>query len=150
MRLPFAPSSPLSVGAGMDVERLGFGTWAWGNKLLWGYDPDADAELQRAFDSAWGPLDSRRFFFDTRTCAAAASSSSVGSGAASSADFASVAGSRSAGAGACVVASSPRNLPSSVQPFSVPPPPSSSLMPPKSGQNSDMPSCRPCLESLTA
>jgi pyridoxine 4-dehydrogenase len=59
---------PLSIGEGMSVERLGFGTWAWGNKLLWGYDPDADGTLQSAFDligTPSSPFDNRRFFFDT-------------------------------------------------------------------------------------
>jgi pyridoxine 4-dehydrogenase len=44
------------------------GTWAWGNKLLWGYDPAADATLQEAFNlvaSPSSPFDRRRFFFDT-------------------------------------------------------------------------------------
>ena len=26
----------MSVGPGLEVAPLGFGTWAWGNKLLWG------------------------------------------------------------------------------------------------------------------
>lgn len=61
-------SSPLSLGPDMNVERLGFGTWSWGNKLLWGYDPEADAELQQAFNeiiTPSNPFDSRRYFFDT-------------------------------------------------------------------------------------
>lgn len=28
----------------------GLGTWAWGNKLVWGYDDSMDAELQEAFN----------------------------------------------------------------------------------------------------
>lgn len=28
------------------VSPMGFGTWAWGNQLLWGYDESMDAELQ--------------------------------------------------------------------------------------------------------
>ena len=58
----------MSVGKGMAVERLGFGTWAWGNKLLWGYDPAADAALQEAFNvvtTPTSPFDRRRYFFDT-------------------------------------------------------------------------------------
>jgi len=65
---PFSPSSPVSVGPNTNVESLGFGTWAWGNKLLWGYDPARDAELQRAFDvvtTPANPFDTRRYFFDT-------------------------------------------------------------------------------------
>ncbi|MFM7190439.1 MAG: aldo/keto reductase, partial [Microcystaceae cyanobacterium] len=26
---------------------IGCGTWAWGNRLLWGYEPGMDEELQR-------------------------------------------------------------------------------------------------------
>ncbi|MEM7769968.1 MAG: aldo/keto reductase [Cyanobacteria bacterium P01_E01_bin.6] len=29
---------------------MGCGTWAWGNRLLWGYDTGMDSELQRVFD----------------------------------------------------------------------------------------------------
>jgi len=29
---------------------MGIGTWAWGNKFLWDYDPARDAELQAAFN----------------------------------------------------------------------------------------------------
>lgn len=29
---------------------MGCGTWAWGNRFLWGYDPAMDGELQRVFD----------------------------------------------------------------------------------------------------
>ena len=29
---------------------LGFGTWSWGNTLLWNYDESSDGELQRVFD----------------------------------------------------------------------------------------------------
>lgn len=36
-----APFFPLSTG---------LGTWAWGNKLVWGYDDGMDVELQEAFD----------------------------------------------------------------------------------------------------
>mmetsp|Transcript_95429 Transcript_95429/g.179507 ORF Transcript_95429/g.179507 Transcript_95429/m.179507 type:complete len:618 (+) Transcript_95429:75-1928(+) len=64
----FSAPSSFSVGENTNVEPLGFGTWQWGNKLLWGYDPAADEELQRAFDvvaTPENPFDSRRFFFDT-------------------------------------------------------------------------------------
>lgn len=56
------------MGEGVEVQRLGFGTWAWGNKLLWGYEEGCDAALQAAFNravAAPSPLDRRRFFFDT-------------------------------------------------------------------------------------
>jgi pyridoxine 4-dehydrogenase len=29
---------------------MGCGTWAWGNRLLWGYTPDMDDQLQAVFD----------------------------------------------------------------------------------------------------
>jgi pyridoxine 4-dehydrogenase len=29
---------------------MGCGTWAWGNQVLWGYDPTMDAELQQVFN----------------------------------------------------------------------------------------------------
>lgn len=32
------------------TNEIGFGTWAWGNKLLWGYDESQDEELQQVFD----------------------------------------------------------------------------------------------------
>lgn len=35
---------------GIMTNEMGFGTWAWGNKLLWGYDESQDEELQRVFD----------------------------------------------------------------------------------------------------
>ena len=28
---------------------MGCGTWAWGNRLLWGYDESMDAGLQEVF-----------------------------------------------------------------------------------------------------
>lgn len=58
----------MSVGDNLDVQQLGFGTWSWGNKVLWGYDEGADATLQAAFDSVCtpsNPFDKRKFFFDT-------------------------------------------------------------------------------------
>ncbi|CAI0544699.1 unnamed protein product [Linum tenue] len=38
----------------MTVSPMGFGTWAWGNQLLWGYDQSMDADLQRIFNLAVG------------------------------------------------------------------------------------------------
>ncbi|NMF85672.1 aldo/keto reductase [Nodosilinea sp. P-1105] len=32
------------------LPQMGCGTWAWGNRLLWGYDPTMDEDLQRVFD----------------------------------------------------------------------------------------------------
>jgi len=66
--LPGQQTPQLSVGEGMRVAQLGFGTWSWGNKLLWGYDEANDAKLQEAFDTVFKqstPFDGRRFFFDT-------------------------------------------------------------------------------------
>jgi pyridoxine 4-dehydrogenase len=55
------PSSPVSRDLEIGVP-LGLGTWAWGNQLLWGYDPENDAELQAAFNAA---VDAGVTFFDT-------------------------------------------------------------------------------------
>ncbi len=70
MRIPgasFFSAKPgeLTVGDGLKCAPLGFGTWAWGNKLLWGYDEAADATLQKAFEKAVGGGGKRKFFFDT-------------------------------------------------------------------------------------
>jgi pyridoxine 4-dehydrogenase len=32
------------------LPSMGCGTWAWGNRLLWGYDQSMDAQLQQVFD----------------------------------------------------------------------------------------------------
>ncbi|AFY40498.1 aldo/keto reductase [[Leptolyngbya] sp. PCC 7376] len=34
----------------LSLPTLGCGTWAWGNRLLWDYSPEMDAELQQIFD----------------------------------------------------------------------------------------------------
>lgn len=36
----------------LSVSPMGFGTWAWGNQLLWGYEESMDAELQQIFNLA--------------------------------------------------------------------------------------------------
>lgn len=41
---------------------MGCGTWAWGNKVLWGYDASMDGELQQVFDRC---VASGVTFFDT-------------------------------------------------------------------------------------
>jgi pyridoxine 4-dehydrogenase len=41
---------------------IGVGTWAWGNQLLWGYDPAQDLQLQRTFERA---IDLGLRLFDT-------------------------------------------------------------------------------------
>ena len=32
------------------LPQMGCGTWAWGNRLLWGYDESMDSQLQEVFD----------------------------------------------------------------------------------------------------
>ncbi|MBO0351040.1 aldo/keto reductase [Phormidium pseudopriestleyi FRX01] len=34
----------------LSLPLMGCGTWAWGNRLLWGYEPSMDAELQAVFN----------------------------------------------------------------------------------------------------
>ncbi|MGJ3248923.1 MAG: aldo/keto reductase [Elainellaceae cyanobacterium] len=34
----------------LSLPSMGCGTWAWGNRLLWGYSKDMDAQLQEVFD----------------------------------------------------------------------------------------------------
>ncbi|GJT86005.1 pyridoxal reductase, chloroplastic [Tanacetum coccineum] len=46
----------------MSVSPMGFGTWAWGNQLLWGYQQSMDSELQQLFNLA---LDNGINLFDT-------------------------------------------------------------------------------------
>ncbi|MEO0458021.1 MAG: aldo/keto reductase [Cyanobacteria bacterium P01_A01_bin.114] len=41
---------------------MGCGTWAWGNRLLWGYDPSMDRELQQVFNDC---VKAGVTFFDT-------------------------------------------------------------------------------------
>ncbi|GAB4858593.1 Pyridoxine 4-dehydrogenase [Ancistrocladus abbreviatus] len=41
---------------------MGFGTWAWGNQLLWGYQQSMDSELQQVFNFA---VDNGINLFDT-------------------------------------------------------------------------------------
>eukprot|EP00904_Undaria_pinnatifida_P000788 jgi/Undpi1/1070/HiC_scaffold_10.g04533.m1 len=43
------PKSRVKLGD-LSVSPMGLGTWAWGNKLVWGYDDSMDAELQEAFN----------------------------------------------------------------------------------------------------
>lgn len=48
---------------GVDISELGIGTWAWGDRLYWGYGRTYDAaDLRAAFDVA---VDSGIDFFDT-------------------------------------------------------------------------------------
>lgn len=41
-----------SLGPFQNVNPLGIGTWAWGNKLLFDYDPSLDNTLQETFNKA--------------------------------------------------------------------------------------------------
>jgi hypothetical protein len=41
---------------------MGFGTWAWGNQLLWGYQESMDTELQQTFNLA---VENGIYLFDT-------------------------------------------------------------------------------------
>lgn len=50
MALPLTEANVLSLDRTIQVSPIGVGTWAWGNKLLWGYDTKDDEEIQRAFD----------------------------------------------------------------------------------------------------
>ncbi|KAL0304467.1 UNVERIFIED_CONTAM: Pyridoxal reductase, chloroplastic [Sesamum radiatum] len=52
LKLPrFWPWQKVKIGP-MSVSPMGFGTWAWGNQLLWGYQESMDNELQQTFNLA--------------------------------------------------------------------------------------------------
>ena len=57
----FFKCGQVSVGS-LTVSPMGLGTWAWGNKFLWGYDETMDQELQEAFNLA---INSGVNLFDT-------------------------------------------------------------------------------------
>jgi len=40
---------PVQVGT-IKMSPIGCGTWAWGNRFLWGYNVDEDKQLQEAFN----------------------------------------------------------------------------------------------------
>ncbi|EPS71796.1 hypothetical protein M569_02958, partial [Genlisea aurea] len=46
----------------VSVSPMGFGTWAWGNQILWGYQQSMDSQLQQTFNFA---LDNGINLFDT-------------------------------------------------------------------------------------
>lgn len=48
--------------ASLDLPEIAFGTWAWGNRLLWQYTPEMDAELRQVFDLC---VQRGAFLFDT-------------------------------------------------------------------------------------
>ncbi|XP_068650871.1 pyridoxal reductase, chloroplastic [Aristolochia californica] len=47
----FWPWEKVSIGP-LSVSPMGFGTWAWGNQLLWGYQEEMDRGLQDTFNLA--------------------------------------------------------------------------------------------------
>ncbi|XP_019200320.1 PREDICTED: pyridoxal reductase, chloroplastic [Ipomoea nil] len=52
LKLPlFWPWQKVKLGP-LSVSPMGFGTWAWGNQLLWGYDESMDTQLQQTFNFA--------------------------------------------------------------------------------------------------
>ena len=54
--------APFAPGCQEPAPGLGVGTWAWGNRLLWGYEPGQDTLLQDTFRRC---LDEGLTFFDT-------------------------------------------------------------------------------------
>ncbi|XP_074281603.1 pyridoxal reductase, chloroplastic [Silene latifolia] len=58
---PWQKENKLKMGP-LKVSPMGFGTWAWGNQLLWGYDESMDSELQQVFNLA---VDNGINLFDT-------------------------------------------------------------------------------------
>ncbi|KAG2275347.1 hypothetical protein Bca52824_057902 [Brassica carinata] len=62
LKLPlFWPWQKVKMGP-LSVSPMGFGTWAWGNQLLWGYQTSMDIQLQQAFELA---LENGINLFDT-------------------------------------------------------------------------------------
>ncbi|TMX02190.1 hypothetical protein EJD97_022399 [Solanum chilense] len=52
LKIPrFWPWQKVKMGP-LAVSPMGFGTWAWGNQLLWGYQDSMDSELQQTFNLA--------------------------------------------------------------------------------------------------
>lgn len=58
---PFWPTQKVKMGP-LSVSPMGFGTWAWGNQFLWGYQESMDNELQQVFNMA---VDNGINLFDT-------------------------------------------------------------------------------------
>ena len=40
----------MSTSKKLSLPQMGCGTWAWGNRLLWGYDKSMDSQLQEVFN----------------------------------------------------------------------------------------------------
>ncbi|XP_062153738.1 pyridoxal reductase, chloroplastic isoform X1 [Alnus glutinosa] len=58
---PYWPWEKVKIGP-LSVSPMGFGTWAWGNQLLWGYQESMDSELQQTFNLA---VENGIYLFDT-------------------------------------------------------------------------------------
>ena len=44
-------TAPNETSDALFLPAMGCGTWAWGNRLLWGYTPNMDQQLQAVFDA---------------------------------------------------------------------------------------------------
>ncbi|MEM8828941.1 MAG: aldo/keto reductase [Cyanobacteria bacterium P01_G01_bin.19] len=52
----------MSTAKKLSLPQMGCGTWAWGNRLLWGYDKSMDSQLQEVFNLC---VDNEVTLFDT-------------------------------------------------------------------------------------
>jgi pyridoxine 4-dehydrogenase len=43
-------TAPSALASAISLPEMGCGTWAWGNRLLWGYSPEMDEQLQAVFN----------------------------------------------------------------------------------------------------
>lgn len=48
----YASLSYTNVGPIADVSQIAVGTWSWGNRVLFNYDPSVDSQLQQTFEEA--------------------------------------------------------------------------------------------------
>ena len=46
------PETFIDVNSSLSLSPMGCGTWAWGNRLLWGYEQTMDQDLQQVFNLA--------------------------------------------------------------------------------------------------
>ncbi|MBD2393799.1 aldo/keto reductase [Cyanobacterium aponinum FACHB-4101] len=46
----FIVESKIKVAENLYLSPMGCGTWAWGNRFLWGYEPEMDTQLQETFN----------------------------------------------------------------------------------------------------
>ncbi|MGK7932383.1 MAG: aldo/keto reductase [Microcystaceae cyanobacterium] len=44
--------TPININESLSLPQMGCGTWAWGNRILWDYDPTMDQQLQQVFNLA--------------------------------------------------------------------------------------------------